>query len=267
MAKLNFGIIAGIFLLVLGCASQPEEKPREVSRERTVATSLDMLMSDLTPRDSRPVFLGISPRLRDRDEEEDRAILHVAEQASRYTRLAARYRLITQRGGRSADLLDDIITDWDPDYAETLVEHVEVLQSFQDHQGTYIVAAVSQVPPAPQVQLGGSARGGEPEWVNRPPAIPGFLVTVGTTLRSHRLRNSIDIADQDALKDILLLSGASVRSLEDRRDVDRVGTFEQTIGAQEASAVLSQFLVLARHTSADGRYFYSLVVAREDPGQ
>lgn len=264
---MNFGIIAGVILLILGCSSQPEEKPREAARQRTQATSLDMLMSDLTPRDGRPVFLGISPRLRNRDEEEDRAILHVAEQASRYTRMAARYQLVTQRGGRAAEFLDDIITDWDADYAQTLVEHVEVLESFQDHQGTYIVAAVSQVPAAPRVALKGLGGSGEPEWVNRPPAIPGFLVTVGTTLRSHRLRNSIDTADQDALKDILLLSGASVRTLEDRRDVERVGTFEQTLSAQEASAVLSQFLVLARHTSADGRYFYSLVVAREDLGQ
>ncbi|TVR70274.1 MAG: hypothetical protein EA427_06250 [Spirochaetaceae bacterium] len=257
-----WGLLA---LGVLSCASSPDRSPAPTPPEEPVQPpTLDVVMRDLTPRAGRPLFLGVSPRLHNREDEVNLALLHAAEQASRYTRMFARYRFVTQRGGGAVGYLDDIQADWDAAFADELVQRVEALETFRDEQGTYVVATVDGIPPAPVVEIDTLHGPGEPEWVSRPPVIPGFIVTVGATRRSRRIRDSLDTADQDALKEILLQAQSTVRMIEDRRDIDRVGTLETTTAAQEAEAVLRQFLVLARYAPPDGGYYYSLVVAREE---
>ena len=266
-------VLALTIALLTACAGAPEtpettaeeSEPSVVTTADTVPNQLDAIMRDLSPRAGRPIFLGVSPRLRIRDDEEARAILHVAEQASRYARIGARYQLVTQRGGRSVGYLDDIQANWDADFADRLIDSVEILQTIRDDQGTYVLAQVEGIPPAPAIDMGDHLHGtDEPRWLSQPPVIPGFLVTVGVSLRSRRLRDSVDTADQEALKEILLQAGTTVRLMEERRDVDRVGTTERTTAAEDAEAVLRQFLVLARYTPPDGRYYYSLVIAREE---
>jgi hypothetical protein len=268
-------------MLVLSSCASVEEHPREerslqeetpaIQQEETTGTptdtsarSLDSAMRDLSPRSGRPVFLGVSPRLRNRDEEEPAAVLHVAEQASRYTLMAARYRMLVQRETRSLGFLDDIQVDWDAALADRLVESVEVLETIRDDQGTYVIAQVDNVPPAPSVTIGRPAGDEVPAWISTPPEIPGFVVTVGITQRSRRLRDSVDTADQEALKELLLQMGSTIRLMEERRDVERMGTLDATTSDQVAEAMVRQFLVLARYSSPDGRYYYSLVVARDE---
>jgi hypothetical protein len=287
MKILRTGLVVIVLsLFLLSCASAPDaaepapapaEAPAEASPPDSAAAaaattapppeqpfSLDAVMRDLTPRAGHPLFLGVSQRLRNRENELDLAILHAAEQASRYTRMFARYQIVTQRGGGSVGYLDDIRADWDAAFADQLAESVEIVAQYQDEVGTYVVASAPGIPPAPAVALGELHGAGEPAWVSRPPVIPGFIVTVGATRRSHRIRDSLDTADQDALKEILLQARSTVRMIEDRRDVDRVGTMETTTAAQNAEAILRQFLVLARYAPPDGGYYYSLVIAREE---
>lgn len=255
--------------VMAGCASAPPPEPQQQDRPaRTVRTAapgetVDHFLRELRPRGTQPVFLGVATRLRNRDEEEAVAVLHAAEQASRYVRMAAWYQVVSQQSGRSLGVQDDIRAEWDAGLADRLVDSVEILQVFQDQEGTYILATVDGIPPLPAMNLGAS-EAGEPAWVRRPPDIPGFIVTTGVSLRSRRFRDSIDSADQEALKEILSQTRSSVRMLEDRREVERQGTAMTTTVAQEASATLRQFLVIARHASADGRYYYSLVIAREE---
>lgn len=225
------------------------------------ASTLESIMRDLSPRSGKPVFLGVSPRLRNRDEELPAAILHAAEQASRYTGMAARYRILVQREARSLGVLDNIQVDWDAALADRLVESVEVLETIRDEQGTYVLARVDDVPSAPEIRLGKAAADEVPTWVTTPPEIPGFMVTVGITQRSRRLRDSIDTADQEALKELLLQTGSTIRLMEERRDVERMGTLDATTSDQIAEAVVRQFLVISRYSSPDGRYYYSLVIA------
>lgn len=254
--------------LLFGCATSAvrESPPAAITPSQSPESehSLDTIMRDLAPRSGKPLFLGISPRLHNRNDEEARAVLHAAEQASRYTRMSAEYRLVTQRGGGSIGYLEDIRADWDADFADRLVDSAEITQTVQDENGTYVLATFDGIPPAPAVNIERSVGEGEPEWVARPPDIPGFLVTVGVTRRSRRLRDSIDTADEEALKEILLQARSTIRMMEDRRDVERVGTLETTTAAQEAAAVLRQYLVLARYAPPDGQYYYSLVIAREE---
>lgn len=265
MKVLRTGWLLIVFAL-LSCASSPDQSrtPAPASPAPEQRFVLDEVMRDLTPRAGQPLFLGVSPPLHDREAEMARAVLHVAEQASRYTRMFAQYQFVTRRGGGTFGYLDNIQADWDATYADSLIDSVRVLQAGQDNMGTYVIATVEGIPPAPPVELGDIHGPGEPAWVSRPPEIPGFIVTVGATRRSRRIRDSIDTADEDALKEILLQTRSTVRMIEDRRDIDRVGTVETTTAAQNAEATLRQFLVLARYSPPDGRYYYSLVAAREE---
>lgn len=258
---LSWSVLFLVFLalILFSCTSAPDETNRTESNR-----SGDELIRGLRPRDGQAVFLGVSPRLHNRDNEYDQALLHAAEQASRYTRIAARYQLVTQRGGGSVGHIDEISADWDHHLADQLLETMSVLDSVQDSSGTFLLATSPRIPPAPPVVIPETHHQDEPPWISRPPEIPGFIVTVGITRRSRRIRDSLDTADQDALQEILLQAGSTVRMIQDRRDVDRVGTMETTTAAQNAEATLQQFLVLARHASADGTYFYSLVAAREE---
>lgn len=251
-----------VMVIALGCASAPE---RTRAPEQSARPSiLDGMMRELAPQSGAPRFLGVSPRMHNREDEEDRAILHVAEQASRYVRMAASYSLVTQRGGRSIGYLENIDSAWDEQLADQLVESVEVLRTHQDDQGTFVLALVSGLPSVPVLNPDTDRTAGEPEWISRPPEIPGYLVTVGVSRRSHRLRDSLDTADQEALKEILLQARSTVRLMEERVDVERRGTIQTTTAAQNAEALLRQFLVLSRYASRDGRYYYSLVIAREE---
>lgn len=257
-----------ISLALAGCATLPPESSPEASHGNSELatqniTSIEQFLREHRPRGSQPVFLGVATRLRNRDDEEQNAVVHVAEQASRYIRMAARYQVVSQQSGRSLGVRDDIRAEWDVGLAERLVGSVEVLQMFQDQEGTYILGTVAGIPPLPDLNLE-TTKAENPFWVHQPPEIPGYIVTTGVSLRSRRIRDSIDSADQEALKEILSQTRSSVRMLENRREVGGQGTTMNTTVAQEASATLHQFLVIARHTSADGRYYYSLVIAREE---
>ncbi len=261
-------IVLSVAAVLLGCATTSSASTTPAATappQRTVVTgaTVDQFLRDLRPAGTQPVFLGVASRLRNRDEEEAVAILHAAEQASRYVRMAARYQVVTQTSGRSLGVQDGIAAEWDANLADRLVDSVNVLQVLQDAEGTYILATVDGIPPLPAIRID-PAGSGEPSWVRRPPEIAGFIVTTGVSLRSRRFRDSIDSADQEALKEILSQTRSSVRMLEDRREVERQGTSMTTTVAQEAAATLRQFLVISRHASADGRYYYSLVIAREE---
>lgn len=222
-------------------------------------------MADLRPRDGRPVFLGVANRLRNRDDEETAAVLHAAEQASRYVRIAAQYRYVAQRAGRSIGYVEDIDAQWDASLADRLAESAEILESRQNNDGTYVLVSVDGVPaPPPMDAIPVAAAGGEPRWVSQPPVIPGYLVSVGISQRSMRFRDSLDTADQEALKSVLLQAGATVRLIQDAQAIERRGTREMVTSAEDASAVFRSFYVVARYATPDERYYYSLVVAREE---
>ncbi len=246
--------------------SEPERSPsRENGPPILPIGGRESLMADLRPRDGSPVFLGVATRLLDREDEEPAAILHAAEQASRYVRMAAQYRFVAQRSQRSIGYLDDIDAQWDSNLADQLVSSMEVLESWRDEEGTYVLARTEGVPSAPPVttiEIGGS--GAEPRWVTQTPEIPGYLIGVGISQRSRRFRDSLDTADQEALKSVLIQAGATVRLIQDAQSVDRQGTREMVTSAEEAAATLRAFYVLARYASPDGRYYYSLVIAQEE---
>ncbi|MFA7566086.1 MAG: hypothetical protein WCY01_03610 [Alkalispirochaeta sp.] len=263
--------------LLIQCTSTdqpPQQVPQHIPQQsaappisdgRDSRDDRDSLMQDLSPRDGQAVFLGVSARLRNRDAEQEAAVLHVAEQASRFVRFYAEYRYITKTTTGGTGYLDDIIGRWDAEYADSLVESVEVMRTVQDHEGTYVYARVHGIPAPPDVpRLEPAPPNKPPRWISSPPVVSGYITAVGISTPSHRIRDSLDRADQDALKEILFKAGTTVRMIEEIRDRDRRGTTHSVVTSQEASATLRNFYVLARYISPDGRYYYSLAVAREE---
>lgn len=270
MRSFTMAIVAGLVLLASACTSPPPAPP-ETLRERepepaaASAELMPLMARDLRPRDDRPLFLGVSNRLRDRDEEIDRALLHAAEQAARYEGIRASYRYVSQRDGASSGFLEDIEADWSAARADELLETMEIVAVEQVAGGTLVSATSTAVPPVAAVPaLDASNPAAQPEWVSSPPELPGHLVAVGSTLRSRSLRDSYDLADQEALKALLIQAGSTLRMIEDRRSVERQGSSRAVTSAEEAEARLSGFLVVARHAREDGQYLYTLAIARED---
>ncbi len=245
-----------------GCVSVSSSPTKQTPADSS--NGRDTLMADLTPRNGNAVFMGVAGRLRDRDSELEEAVLHVAEQASRYVRFFAEYQYITETTTDGIGYLDDIDGRWDEAFADGLVEKVEVIRKIQDNEGTYVLAVVEGIPAPPSVSLVEDTTGGAPSWVNSPPGVPEHISVVGITTPSRRFRDSVDRADQEALKEILLNTGTTVRMMEDLQDRDRQGTLVTTTSVQEASATLRSFYILARYVSPDRRYYYSLAIAREE---
>jgi hypothetical protein len=87
---------------------------------------------------------------------------------------------------------------------------------------------------------------------------------VGTAQQRRTLRDTLDFTDQEALKAILIQTGSTLRMVEDRRSVESRGTTGSVTSSEEAQATLTGFHVVARYATTDGRYHYSLAVAREE---
>jgi hypothetical protein len=207
--------------------------------------------------------VGVANRLRDREEEEAAALRHIAEQASRYEQIAARYRYIGGREGSAIGYVEDIDVSWNEGRAEALTDSVEILQRVRTSEATFLLGSVSAIPEAPPISVPSGAGQDGPAWINNPPRLQGYLVTVGVSQRNRRPRQTVDAADEQALAALLLQSNTTLRMVEDRRSVEGQGTEDALTVAQEASAQLAQFYIAARHISPNGQYVYSLAVARE----
>lgn len=226
---------------------------------------MPMSVRNIGPVNGRPRFLGVSNRLRDRDEELATALLHAAEQAARYEQIRAAYRYVSQRGAATAGFLEDIEADWSAARADELLESMEIITVERLAEGTLVLAHTPNVPAVVAVPPLEDPEPAElPLWVSSPPELPGHLIAVGATRRARGLRESYDLADQEALKALLIQSGSTLRMIEDRRSVERRGTEREVTSAEEAEALLSGFLIIARHARPDGQYLYTLAIAREE---
>jgi hypothetical protein len=215
------------------------------------------------PVNGRPVFAGYTNRLRDREQESETALRNAAEQASRYVSLTAVYQYVARTDGRQTGSVDAVEAEWDEARVDSFLATLEVIRSEQLHEGTIVYAALDEPlrSSIPQIESISGA-GAEPDWINRPPEIPGYIVGVGAAQSRRTMAESLAAADERALVDILLQTSATIRLLDQSRTRER-STQTMTTVSQQATAALSGFLVLSRHVSPDGRTFYALAVAQE----
>lgn len=261
-------LLTGLVAVLAACGTAPERAAAEppAPAEESGSARYVTVTGDLRPQNGSPVFLGVSNRKRNRDEEEAEAIMHIAQQASRYLQTSAIYQYVSQRGSQGVGYLDDITTHWDEDLATELTDSVEVIDSVRTDTATLVRARVTGLPAAPDLSTIETSGDGAsaPRWVSTTPEIPGHLVAVGAAQQRRTWRDTIDFTDQEALKAILIQTGSTVRMVEDRRSVERRGTTATVTSAEEAQATLSGFQVIARYATPGGRYHYSLAIAREE---
>jgi hypothetical protein len=257
-----------VLLFSVSCASAPaaggaDGAPEATAADRPLARGRVMTMlRDTAPRSGVPVFAGFSPRLRDRDEEEAVALTDAAREAVRYLEVRASVVFIAQQSGRDVGYAEAVEPRIDEARVEAVREGLELLESIRDEDGTAVLVAAPDLPGVDLPPLPGSAAAARPAWLDARPALVGYDVGVGIARRLRSREDSVTAADEEALAEIVLARAARVRAVEDAREVEGVGTQELTTRAQEAADVVRGFYVLSRARSADGRYYYTLAVAR-----
>ncbi len=265
-----------VLVLATGCAGLPIDESTSTITEAAGAQEIrsssltgtnGRLPGDLQswPLDDRPVFIGYSNRMLDREQEVEAALRNAAEQVSRFELMTAVYQYVAQTDGRRTGSVDSVVTDWDESVVPDLIGSLEVLRREQLLDGTIVYTSVNRTIQSPLPAMNSViATSSQSGWVRQPPEIPGYIVGVGVAQRRRTMAESLAAADERALVDILLQTNATIRLLEESRTRER-STQTLTTVAQEATATLGGFLVLARHVSSDRRTFYSLAVAQETP--
>ena len=230
------------------------------------------LLADTAPRGGTPLFAGFSPRLYEREEEEELAVEDAARDAVRYLEVRASAVLIAEEAARSAGVAEAVETRIPAERVDDVKSDLEVLKSIRHERGTVVIVSAPELPPL-EVPAGVSVRaavswnGGAPVWVEEVPRVPGYDVAVGVAERRRRPADSVEAADERALAQIILARSARVRSVGESRRVEDVGTTERTTRAEEAADIVHGFYVVSRYVEPEGRYFYSLAVApRESSG-
>ena len=267
---LHSAIILGAIFLS-GCVSIPDHRGKGQSAEKPakelvkVSGTIDFSTYEggslwNTLPQGNPVFFAASPRMGNREEEEEACIDRAAVQASKFIAAQAKAVFILQKTNVDVGYASDITVNYDKDLALSLREELTVEKALQDNEGTYILARLESVD-MDNIPFRPAARNGKPDWTDNPPDIPGYYTAVGITQRSRFIADSMNSADDLALGDLVKQISISVKSSRSDISVDRVGTATDQIAYEEAEATVTGFYVIARWRSQDGSHFYSLAVA------
>lgn len=251
--------------VLVSCASSPSTTGDSISETPPAPSGTapaTALLYNTAPQDGTPLFVGFSSRLRDRDEEEGVAILDAAAEAVRYLEVGVSVIFISRQSGRSAGYAEAVQTRIDEGRVKQVREGLEVIDSHRDGRGTVVVVAAPELTGISLPREAAPEGRTPPTWIDARPRIPGYDVGVGVAGRRRNRSDSVTAADEEALADIVLQRAARVRAVGDSRSIEGVGTAEQTTRAQEAADIVRGFYVLSRWRSSDGRYYYSLAVAR-----
>ena len=256
-------LLLPFLLLLAGCAGLP---PGETETTRDIL-ELSVPVNLSEPAYSRywdtwpspegiPLFLGVSRRLDDRGDEEDRALDTAALSAAMYLQVEGLSRFYVENTSQGQGYSGDFQYRADEDLAGRLREELEVVSRLQDHQGTYLIV---RYPGGSSLSLPGFGLpgGNPPEWTRTLPRLPGYLVSLGTAQRRQYTVDSVTAADLQALeemvKTISLQMSGQRNTLESNRGI---GTVQSSL--EVARATVRGFYILARWQSPDGSLFYSL---------
>ncbi|MFP4373242.1 MAG: hypothetical protein ACLFPO_02835 [Spirochaetaceae bacterium] len=269
------GCLASVILaswFLVSCTSGPPAQtvPADAHTAPPRIDPATALLYDTAPRDGIPLFVGFSPRLRDRDAEEEAAVLDAAEEAVRYLEVEVSVVFISRRSGRGVGYAEAVKTRIDRDRAAEIRDGLELVETYQDGRGTVVIVAAPELPELPELAgigpLWDTRPAGEspPGWIGERRRIPGYDTGVGVAARRRSRSDSVTAADEEALAEIVLDRAARIRAVGERRSIDGVGTTERTTRSQETADVVRGFYVLSRWRSPDERYYYSLAVARRN---
>ncbi len=266
----SFIFLFAAFLFFSGCASSPQEaERREITTPADFNTSEYSEFWDTWPEGSTPVFLGTAKRLSDRDSERNKALISAAFRATFYNSVEGLSKAYTRFDARGSLRLEDFSLDYDkitPESLVAMVGQLEIIKELQDNRGTYIIvrykdgAAMQPLSESLRFSLRSN------NWINKPPVIPGYRVSVGYRNQSSHPCDSIERADEMALEE--MIKSISTKIISDTGSVDKDGqsaSIKAITAIAEAS--VKGFYVIARYVSPDGRDYYSLGICPEIKNQ
>jgi hypothetical protein len=211
-----------------------------------------------TPINNQPTFLGVSPRLKNREDEHAVLVQSAAIQAARYIRLSGEATLYSRRTARGTGYIHSISIDDDYALAAELESSLEPagIHAFENGSfGRFVLTGF------PSIAIGYSVPSGvrAPRWRTAVPGIDGHFVGVGFAARKRLLVDTIENADREALYAILAEIAVEVQS--ERFEVVSSGSVSQSGGTnlERAKGEITGFYILDRWIDENGSV-YSLAV-------
>lgn len=239
--------------------SKDTYSPREKVVIPADSSSPETLLQNTMPYQSRPVFLGIASRMRNRDEEMQVALENAASQVSKYLKIWGKADFLKQKSSDGVGYIITVESNYDKAQIPSIAEQLSVVTEYQDNRGTYILTEYDRPMPVP-IKINLKPGSGTPEWVNKPPDIPGYIVGVGVAQAKRTLMDSIESVDEKAFEEILKQIAIEIKLLDESQSIDRVGTNVESTSLESAQGEIEGFYVLSRTVSPDGRYYYCLAV-------
>ena len=266
----RIALTAIIPLFLISCLSIDNESEQKLmnneDRIKTISESADfnsiMLMNWLStmPEANSPIFFAYTSRLSYRENELPKCLLNAASQASKFNRISAVSEFYSKQVNSSIRYASDLDIRWDRELEADLLDYLEIIETIQDHDGTYMRVRLMNAEISPYINYKREISPDEPSWILNPPEIPGYIVGVGTVLQNGYMARSFEAADNQALEEIA--RQVSVSSTDSRKLLENSsGTASINDNIERSEAEITGFYVIERWYSPDKRYFHSLAVA------
>ena len=247
-------ISASWTILLAGCAT---------TGDRAGATSLGTVLTT-HPSGEQPTFLGVSPRMKNRDDEESIMFESAAVQAARFVHLRGEAAFLSRKTASGTGYIHSISIDDDFELASELSSSLDLVNSYMTDEGSF-GRFILKDGPAIELSYRPVSRGadGAPGWISSVPTIDKYFVGVGASGRTRLVRDAIENSDREALFAILAQIGVEVTS--DRFEKTTAGRGSVTGGEslERARGEIVGFYVVDRYIDSDGGAYTLAVCPRE----
>ena len=266
MKKLSIILLPAILMILTSCMSFNDlwnQSSKQYKSESPINFSSAEICEAVNtyPRNGNPVFFASVQRMSNRELEEEAALRRAADQASRYYSVDVVSKFYSEKVNSSFRYIKDLDAAWDLDLSEELYEDLNIIESWQDNYGSYVLAELQgHTPPAITLPRNSEK---EPSWINNPPEIPGHIASVGITLQKGYVADSFRAAEEQALAQMAKQISISISNGQVKLE-NSVGTITTQSNLEIAEASIEGFYILDRWRTPDNRYYYALAVCPAD---
>lgn len=253
--KQVYPIFLILILAFLGCTSIPEISETEVHAE----PDEPQWVYNFHPNRNKLYFLGISSRLKNRDDEYEKSRQFAAIQAALNQEAGGRFKSLTHERGSKFGRKEEGEIFYDPESALLMYETLQEECRFRNSRFTAVLYSL-ETEKSHYPGVSPASTGKTPEWINTPPKFPGFYTGVAM-VESHRtFENTIQAADNRVLRELLSQKELRItgeQTLASRSSNTRTLVDSENSLFQGTSGSLYGFYILARWEDPQGR-LYSL---------
>lgn len=258
---LNFAIRKKILIILMGlvfvvsCVSE-----KEIVKNETVYSEMPGWFLQNGKADSGIYFTAFSSRMRNRENEKENCLNILARQISKYYSVKAVFKVLEEKDVRGSHQIKYEDININENNLESIKENLTIIEEQVGSKGTYIKASISRKTNIPSFKS--SNINGLPEWINTPPKLKGYIVSIGTARRHRMLNDSLEASDNNALAQMLKQINVKVKAGRKEKMTD-LSTQSKEVNIEKASGTVNGFYVLERFIASDGNYYYSLAVSPE----